>query len=47
MEAHPCEKESFLDNLWRWANEIVSEKKGTLGQDISENTFPHNYSYSF
>ena len=24
MEAHPCEKESFLDNLWRYINEIVS-----------------------
>mgnify|MGYP000091032290 CR=1 FL=1 len=26
MEAHPCEKESFLDSLWRYANEIVSYK---------------------
>ena len=24
MEAHPCEKESFLDRSWRYVNEIVS-----------------------
>ena len=24
MEAHPCQKESFLDNVWRYVNEIVS-----------------------
>ena len=25
MEAHPCEKESFLDKVWRYINEIVSD----------------------
>ena len=27
MEAHPCEKESFLDKAWRYVNEIVSRIK--------------------
>uniref|UniRef100_A0A7S3FSR2 Microsomal signal peptidase 12 kDa subunit n=1 Tax=Strombidium rassoulzadegani TaxID=1082188 RepID=A0A7S3FSR2_9SPIT len=29
MEAHPCEKESFIDKLWRYVNEIdfVAQKK--------------------
>lgn len=25
MEAHPCEKESFLDRIYRYANEVVSQ----------------------
>ena len=26
MEAHPCDKESFLDKVWRYVNEIVSSQ---------------------
>ena len=30
MEAHPCEKESFLDRFWRYANEIVSKGRYSM-----------------
>ena len=30
MEAHPCEKESFLDKIWRYLNEIDFEAQKKL-----------------
>ena len=36
MEAHPCEKESFLDKIWRYVNEIEGISLGVGDDDLEE-----------
>ena len=39
MEAHPCDKESFLDKVWRYINEIVRQLFLLTSDRLDINTF--------